>query len=64
MSEVVLPALKAAYTVRPCTLDDLDAVLALMHVCEMAAVGQTEATRDGLLNDWQRPGFDLSLIHI
>ena len=54
----LLPVLKASYTVRPCTFEDLDAVLALMNTCEMAAVGQTEATREGLLSDWQRPGFD------
>ena len=58
MSESVLPVLKANYTVRPCTLDDLDAVLALINTCEMATVGQTEATRGSLLTGWQRPDFD------
>src|SRR5690242_17260769 len=58
MSEVVLPELKANYTVRPCTLDDLEAVLALMNIWEMARLGQTEATREDILTDWQRPNFD------
>src|SRR5690242_1224553 len=60
MSESTLPVLKANYTVHPCRLEDLDAVLALINAYEMQTLGETEATRDGILTDWQRPGFDLA----
>ncbi|MBI1279913.1 MAG: GNAT family N-acetyltransferase [Anaerolineaceae bacterium] len=53
-----LPVLNANYVVRPCTLDDLEAVMTLMNICEMAATGQTESTHEGILSHWQRPNFD------
>jgi mycothiol synthase len=58
MNSFTLPVLKPIYAVRPCTLGDLEAVAALMNACDMATLGKAEATKEQVLKDWQRPGFN------
>lgn len=46
-------------TSRPATLDDVDAVTALIIDCELDADGAAEIDRDDILSDLQRPALDL-----
>lgn len=52
------PALKAGYTVRPCTMDDVEAVVALMNACSMKVIGQEDETVEEIRTSWLRPNFD------
>ncbi len=58
MDVVTLPTLKPGYRVRPCTMDDVEAVVAVMNACAIKLVGQPEETVDQVRSDWQRPDFD------
>ncbi len=57
MDIAALPALKPGYSVRPCTMDDVEAVVALMNVCAIKAVGEADETVEQTRADWQRPDF-------
>ena len=58
MEIAALPALKMGYTVRPCTLDDVEAVVALMNACAIKTIGEADETVEQTRSDWQRPDFD------
>src|SRR6185369_16861634 len=58
MSVATLPALKAGYSVRPCTMDDVEAVVALMNACAIKVTGAADETVEQTRADWQRPDFD------
>ncbi|MBA3871980.1 MAG: GNAT family N-acetyltransferase [Anaerolineae bacterium] len=58
MDTVTLPALKAGYRVRPCTLDDVEAIVALMNACAIKVIGVADETVEQVRADWQRPDFD------
>ncbi len=53
-----LPALKTGYRVRPCTLADVEAVVALMNACAIKTTGEPDETVEEIRSDWQRPDFD------
>ena len=56
----ILPALPSGYALRRPTLDDLDAVLALLHAAEVEDRGQPNTSRGDLLADWKGlPNFEL-----
>ncbi len=46
-------------TARPVTIDDLDAVLAVVRACEAHDAGAAELDREDLMADWSRPAMDL-----
>src|SRR5215207_8297518 len=48
------------YTIRPATLDDLHAVVALVNACSIAEGGRPDETPQNLLADWNTPGFALA----
>lgn len=54
----VLPTLKPGYQVRPCTLDDIEPVVALMNACALKVVGKADEVVEEILTDWQEPGVD------
>jgi len=54
------PSLPAGFTVRPVTLDDVDAVMGLMAASSLAAVGEADVTRDEVVADLTRPTLDLT----
>ncbi len=56
MSVTILPD---GFTARPATMDDIDAVVALLNACTIEDIGQPQFRPDELYNDWQRPGFSL-----
>ncbi len=58
MSTITLPALKTGYTVRPCTIEDVEAVVGLMNACSMATIGEADETVQDRLAEWQTPGFE------
>ena len=58
MDIATLPALKATYRVRPCTLADVEAVVELMNICAVKVTGQPDETVEQMRADWQRPNFD------
>src|SRR5687768_18244596 len=55
-----MTAIKRSYTIRPPTLDDLHAVVALVNACSIAEGGQPDETPQNLLSDWNTPGFVLT----
>ncbi len=55
-ASLVLPA---GFTDRPVTLDDLDAVLHLLHECTQEEIGERTETREDLRLAWETPGFSL-----
>lgn len=52
--------LPSAFTARPVTRDDLDAVLALVRTCEAHDAGAADLDREDLEADWNRPVMDLT----
>jgi len=58
MGIATLPALKTGYSVRPCTLDDVEAVVDLMNACAIKVTGKADTTVEQTRTDWQRPNFD------
>lgn len=42
------------------TMDDLGAITELHMECDIAEHGMSNSTREAVLADWQRPGFNLS----
>jgi mycothiol synthase len=55
-----LIALPPGLTVRRASIDDLDAVVALVRACEEHDTGRAELDPEDLAVDWGRPGADLS----
>src|SRR4051794_3611340 len=51
---------KFSYAIRPATIDDLHAVVALVNDCSIAEGGQPDQTPENLLSDWNTPGFALA----
>jgi mycothiol synthase len=47
------------YAIRPASLDDLHAVVALVNDCSIAEGGSPDETPQNLLADWNTPGFAL-----
>ncbi|MGH3498077.1 MAG: GNAT family N-acetyltransferase [Nocardioidaceae bacterium] len=45
---------------RPLSMADVDAVTALMAVCELDVLGEVLIERADIIGDWQRPSFDLA----
>jgi GNAT superfamily N-acetyltransferase len=60
MEIAALPALKTGYSVRPCTMEDVEAVVALMNACAIKTIGHKDETVEDIRADWQRPDFDQS----
>ena len=58
MEIATLTALKAGYRVRPCRLDDVEAVVGMMNACAIKVIGQADETVEQVRADWQRPDFD------
>lgn len=58
MDIATLPTLKQGYTVRPCTLDDVEIVVAIMNACAIKVTGKADETVEQVRSDWQRPDFD------
>jgi mycothiol synthase len=54
----ILPNLEAGYQVRPCTLDDIEPVVALMNACALKVIGKADEVVEEILTDWQKPGLD------
>jgi mycothiol synthase len=52
-------SLSKEFTVRPATMDDLDAALALFNACSIAYTGKARLEETELRGDWEMPGFDL-----
>ena len=59
MSEPAPLGLPAGYGLRRPRGDDLDEVVALVAAADLAATGETTASRDDLAADWALPRFDL-----
>jgi ribosomal protein S18 acetylase RimI-like enzyme len=59
-----LIALPAGLTARPVTIDDLDAVVALVRRCEEHDTGRAELDPEDLVVDWSRPGIDLAVMSV
>lgn len=51
--------LPSGYFVRHPTMRDADAVTEVVTACDVADFGEPDYTLDDLLDDWQRPRFDL-----
>lgn len=65
MTEVIsLPALSEGFLVRAPTMDDMDAIAQLLHLCEKAKYGKSESTvssyREWIRSVWETPGFELA----
>lgn len=52
--------LPADFTLRPATMDDIPAVVALLNACSMAAVGITEQDENEMTLHWKTDGLNLS----
>jgi len=59
MTEPAPVGLPAGYGLRRPRLDDADEVAALIVAVDVAATGETAASRDDLLSEWGQPRFDL-----
>jgi mycothiol synthase len=46
--------------IRSASLDDLNAVVALVNACSIAEGGSPDETPENLLSDWNTPGFSLA----
>ncbi len=53
------PAVPAPYTVRPLSLDDVQAVTDVMAACELHVLGEVLIEREDIEADWRRPSTDL-----
>ncbi len=52
--------LPAGLTGRPATMNDFDALLALLQAHDVFEIGEPDTSREDLLSEWQRPRFDLA----
>lgn len=52
--------LSMGLVVRNPTMDDVEAVVAVMNACDIAEYGTADTEVADFRNDWERPGFDLS----
>ena len=52
----------APYTARPATLDDAEAVAALLNLTAVGFVGEPSTTPENLCSEWQAPGYDLAAL--
>jgi mycothiol synthase len=50
--------LKTGYFIRPCQLDDVEAVVNLMNLCSIKVIGEADESVADTLADWQTPGYD------
>ncbi len=57
MTTVTLPR---GFVLRRPTMDDIEGVLQLIHICEIERDGRTEQTLDGLRTEWQAPNVTLA----
>jgi mycothiol synthase len=55
-----MPNSTPSYSIRPASLDDLNAVVALVNDCSIAEGGTPDETPQNLLADWNTPGFTLA----
>lgn len=55
-----MPHSSPSYSIRPASLDDLHAVVALVNDCSIAEGGSPDETPQNLLADWNTPGFTLA----
>ncbi|MCP4540756.1 MAG: GNAT family N-acetyltransferase [Chloroflexi bacterium] len=55
----MLKTLPESFTSRSATMDDIDAVVALLNACAIEETGHPQFRADELRTDWQRPGFNL-----
>ena len=55
-----MPAKLSNLFARAPKLDDLGAITELRMACDIAEYGMSNSTREAVLADWQRPGFNLS----
>ncbi|MEZ4672389.1 MAG: GNAT family N-acetyltransferase [Anaerolineae bacterium] len=58
MQTEIIPELSADFVVRPCTLDDIEPVVALMNTCALKVIGKADEVVEEILTDWKKPGFD------
>ena len=56
---MVLSALPQGFSGRPATLEDVDAVVALLQVCDTVDRGSSSMTKENLLRNWYLPGVNL-----
>jgi mycothiol synthase len=63
-ASVELIDLPPGLTARHATIEDLDAVVALVRACEEHDTGRAELDPEDLLVDWSRPGTDLSTMSV
>ena len=47
-------------TLRPTTLDDLQAVTEMLCACDIAGSGEPDTDPEDILGDWRQPDFDLA----
>ncbi|MBE9471635.1 MAG: hypothetical protein IMY75_05975, partial [Chloroflexi bacterium] len=52
-------ALPKNFTVRPTTMDDLEAVIALYNACSMKQIDQAVVEETELRTEWNMPTFNL-----
>ncbi len=50
--------LNHGFTMRPATMADLEAVVALLNACSMKIIGKADESVEAVRADWQMPGFD------
>lgn len=55
-----MPAKLSNLFARAPKMDDLGAITELRMACDIAEHGMSNSTREAVLADWQRPGFNLS----
>jgi len=60
MSSIAFEKLsKEGFTIRPVTMDDLEAAVNLFNAFSLATIGVKESRVKDISNDWQTPGFEL-----
>jgi predicted N-acetyltransferase YhbS len=58
-SKGALTGLSGQFTVRPATLDDVEAVVELINACAIELTGEPRTLVQDVRSDWQQSGFDL-----
>lgn len=59
-TQTLQPQLPPGYTLRPPTLADVPATVAMLNAHSLATVGTPSFTEEELAADWQEPGFTLA----
>lgn len=60
MSSIAFEKLsKEGFTIRPVTMDDLEAAVYLFNAFSLATIGVKESRVKDIGNEWQTPGFEL-----